>query len=245
VSLPEPGTAVAGRLAAVRERLGAAAHRAGRTPDAVRLVAVTKGVSAAAVVAALGAGVSDLGESRAQELLAKVTELAGCDPRQGPGPVWHFVGRVQRNKVPALAPIIGLWQTVDRAAVGEAIARRAPGASVLVEVNVAGDPVKGGCRPEDASALVDELRTTGLAVEGLMTVPRHGDDPRRTFSALRELGGRLGLPELSMGMSEDFEAAVEEGATIVRLGRAIFGSLPGPGKTPGADPRQGAPSLQR
>ncbi len=221
MSRPPRHVDVPARLAQVRERLGVTARRAGRPADAVRLVAVTKGVPGPAIAAALGAGQSELAESRAQELLAKVG-LAGLDPR----PVWHFVGRIQRNKVAALAPVVTLWQSVDRLVVGEAIARRAPGARVLVEVNVTGDPAKGGCRPDEAPALVDALRTTGLAVEGLMTVPRHGVDPRPAFSALRELGGRLGLPELSMGMSEDFEAAVEEGATIVRLGRAIFGSRP-------------------
>ena len=247
MTFPTSEVDVAGRLAEVRERLGAAARRAGRPADAVRLVAVTKGVTTDAIAAALDAGVSELAESRAQELLAKVTELAGGHARGHPErwPVWHFVGRIQRNKVTALAPVVDLWQSVDRAVIGEAIARRAPGARALVEVNVAGDPAKAGCRPEEAPALVDELRRAGLAVEGLMTVPRLGDDPRPAFSALRELGSRLGLPELSMGMSDDFEAAVEEGATIVRLGRVIFGSRVGPDNTGGRDPRPGAPSLQR
>ena len=241
MSRPQNHVDVAARLAEARERLRATAERAGRPADAVRLVAVTKGVPASAIVAALDAGQAELGESRAQELLAKVSDLAGSglDPLRGhpaPRAVWHFVGRIQRNKVPALAPVVGLWQSVDRVAVGEAIARRASGARVLLEVNVAGDPAKGGCRPEEAPALVDGLRNAGLAVEGLMTVPRHGADPRPAFSALRELGGRLGLPELSMGMSDDFEVAVEEGATIVRLGRAIFGTRP-------RAPRPGTPGL--
>jgi pyridoxal phosphate enzyme (YggS family) len=256
MSVPPSDLDVAGRLAAVTGRLQAAARRAGRPAGAVRLVAVTKGVRSDAIAAALEAGVSELAESRAQELLAKVTELAGGQLRGHPEPrpfrrhpeprlVWHFVGRIQRNKVTALAPLVDLWQSVDRAVIGEAIARRAPGARVLVEVNVAADPAKAGCRPEEAPALVDGLRTAGLAVEGLMTVPRLGEDPRPAFSALRELGSRLDLSELSMGMSDDFEAAVEEGATIVRLGRAIFGSRAGPDETGGRDPRPGAPSLQR
>ena len=169
MSLPPRDADVAGRLAAVHERLAAAAQRTGRPADAVRLVAVTKGVPAATIAAALAAGVTDLGESRAQELVAKATELAGPE---GSRPVWHFLGRIQRNKVSALAPLVTLWQSVDRTAVGEAIARRAPGAQVLVEVNVAGDVAKGGCRPEETPSLVDELREMGLTVEGLMTIPR-------------------------------------------------------------------------
>jgi pyridoxal phosphate enzyme (YggS family) len=220
---------VAAAVADVRDRLAAAARRSGREPDAVRLVAVTKGVGVPRIRQALAAGVADLGESRAQELLGKAPELTGREVS------WHFVGRLQRNKVGALAPLISLWHSVDRAELGETIARRAPGASVLVEVNVAGDPDKAGCEPAAAPALVEELDRLGLAVEGLMTVPEFGADPRPAFGALRELGTRLGLPELSMGMSEDFEAAVEEGATIVRVGRALFPP----------DPRQPARHLQR
>jgi pyridoxal phosphate enzyme (YggS family) len=229
MNAPVSDADVPGRLGAVRERLGAAARRAGRTASDVRLVAVTKGVAPPAIRAVLQAGVTDLGESRAQELVAKANELAA------EAPAWHFVGRIQRNKVKALAPVVTLWQSVERAEVGAAIAERAPGARVLVEVNTAGDPAKGGCRPEEAGALVDALRTAGLAVEGLMTVPAYGPDPRPAFAALRDLAGGLGLPELSMGMSDDFEVAVEEGATIVRIGRAIFGprlEVPGPGVSP-------------
>lgn len=211
---------VAARLAGVLERLEAAARRAGRPQEAVRLVAVTKGVGTEVILEALDAGVSDLGESRAQELLDKAPTLAARSP------AWHFVGRLQRNKVPALASVVALWQSVDRPEAGEAIARRSPGARVLVEVNVAGDPAKGGCSPREAAGLVEGLRAAGLTVEGLMTVPALGSDPRPAFAALRELAWRLGLPELSMGMSDDFEAAVEEGATMVRLGRAIFGPRP-------------------
>lgn len=213
----------------VRRRLAAAAARAGRDPGTVRLVAVTKGVAAPLVREVVAAGVVDLGESRAAELVAKA-------PSVGTGEVsWHFVGRIQRNKVASVAPLVALWHSVDRVAVGETIARRAPGARVLVEVNVAGDPAKAGCGPTRAGRLVDELDSLGLAVRGLMTVPALGADPRPAFGALRELGTRLGLAELSMGMSADFEAAVEEGATIVRVGRALFGP----------DPREPGTHLQR
>ena len=123
-----------------------------------------------------------------------------------------------------LAGRVTWWQSVDREALGVAIARHAPGAQVLVEVNLADEPQKGGCAPNDAGRLADALQETGLRVEGLMTIPPEGDDPRRWFAALRELGGDLGVDHLSMGMSDDYEIAVEEGATMVRVGRAIFGA---------------------
>jgi pyridoxal phosphate enzyme (YggS family) len=239
---------VADRLADVRRRVAEAAGRAGRSASEVRLVVVTKGVAAPVVRAVLDAGATDLGESRAQELLAKAPELsrlAGDTPK--PGPAWHFIGRLQRNKVAALAPLVNLWQSVDRLELGRAIAGRAPGAAVLAEVNVADDPAKAGVAPEEAPALVEGLRSAGLAVGGLMTVPAAGRDPRPAFAALARLADRLGLAEVSMGMSDDFEVAVEEGATIVRVGRAIFGPrLPGPG-IPGVQPhpRSAPPSLQR
>ena len=207
---------VADRLAAVQEKVAAAAGRSGRSPSAVRLVVVTKGVPAPVMQAAIDAGATDLGENRAQELLAKAPELE-------PQPTWHFIGRLQRNKVAGLAPLVGLWQSVDRLELGQAIAGRAPGAAVLAEINVADDPAKAGAAPNDAPALVDGLRAAGLSVDGLMTIPAAGRDPRPAFAALASLADRLGLAEVSMGMSDDFEVAVEEGATIVRVGRAIFG----------------------
>jgi PLP dependent protein len=207
---------VADRLAAVQQRVADAAGRSGRPPSAVRLVVVTKGVPPPVMQAVLDAGAADLGENRAQELLAKASELATR-------PTWHFIGRLQRNKVAALAPLVDLWQSVDRLELGQTIAHRAPGAAVLAEVNVADDPAKAGVAPDDAPALVDGLRSAGLSVDGLMTIPAAGRDPRPAFAALAELADRLGLAEVSMGMSDDFEVAVEEGATIVRVGRAIFG----------------------
>ena len=124
----------------------------------------------------------------------------------------------------SLAGRVTWWQSVDREALGVAIARHAPGAQVRVEVNLALEPQKGGCAPADVPDLADALRRLGLRVEGLMTIPPAGDDPRRWFAALRELGGDLGVPHLSMGMTDDYEIAVEEGATMVRIGRGIFGA---------------------
>jgi pyridoxal phosphate enzyme (YggS family) len=210
---------IAPRIEEVRDRIAAAARRAGRDPGEITLLGASKGVDADRVREAIDAGLIDLGENRAQELLAKAPLLAaaGLEPR------WHFVGRLQRNKVASLAPYVVLWHSVDRAALGDAIARRAPGARVLVEVNLGHEAQKGGVPPDGAAALVEHLRALGLTVEGLMTVPPRESDPRGAFTTLRALAGALDLREVSMGMSADFEIAVEEGATIVRVGRAIFG----------------------
>ncbi len=221
---------VASRLAEVRERIGAAARAAGRDPSAVTLVAVSKEVDASAVRAAVAAGQRDFGENRAQELARKVDALAAdAEPL-----VWHFIGRLQRNKVKQVAPAVALWHSVDRSEIGEAIARYAPGARVLIQVNVAGEEQKGGCRAQDAPALLGSLRALGLQVEGLMTVPPQLGDPRPHFVTLRELAARLGVATLSMGMSGDFEAAIAEGATLVRVGTSVFGprpAIPGSGDT--------------
>jgi pyridoxal phosphate enzyme (YggS family) len=217
-----PGTDVAARVAEVRERISAAARRAGRDPATVRLVAASKTVTPERIEEALSAGVLEIGENRAQELLAKAPLLSNAPAP----PRWHFLGSLQRNKVKALAPWVTLWQSVDRPELGDAIARHAPGAAVLVEVNVAGEPQKAGCAPDDAPRLVETLTGIGLRAEGLMTIPPLGEDPRPSFATTRELAERLGLAELSMGMTDDFEAAVEEGATIVRIGRALFGERP-------------------
>jgi PLP dependent protein len=211
---------LAGAVANVRARIAAAAGRAGRDPASVTLVAAAKTVSAPRVAEVLALGVLDVGENRAQELLAKAPALAG-EPSP---PRWHFVGRLQRNKVSSVAPWVTLWQSVDREPLGVAIARRAPGARVLVEVNLGAEAQKGGCEPSATPVLVDALRDLGLDVGGLMTVHPQDGDARRWFVALRELGDRLGLHELSMGMTDDFDVAVEEGATIVRVGRALFGA---------------------
>lgn len=201
-----------------------AAIGAGRAPASVTLVVVSKTVPGAVVRDALAAGAADLGENRAQELVAKAAELSDV----APAPRWHFIGRLQRNKVRMLAGVVDLWHSIDRPELAEPLARHAPGARVLVEVNLSEEPQKGGCQPADAPALVERLTGSGLVVEGLMTVPAATGDPRPVFAALREMGTRLGLPELSMGMTADFEAAIAEGATIVRVGSAIFGPRSGP-----------------
>jgi pyridoxal phosphate enzyme (YggS family) len=206
--------AVAARVAEVRQRIVAAAARAGRDAGEITLVAATKTVDLARVQAVVAAGVLDVGENRAQELLAK-TDVVGAR--------WHFLGQLQRNKVRQLAPWVTCWQSVDRPDLGTEIAKRVPAARVLVEVNLGEEPQKGGCLPAAVAGLVERLRADALEVAGLMTVPPHDGNPRPWFAQLREMGQELGLPELSMGMTEDFEIAIEEGATMVRVGRALFG----------------------
>lgn len=216
----QSASALAAALEEVRERIAAAAGRSGRDPAAVTLVGASKTVPVERVAEALALGVTDIGENRAQELVAKADALAG----RSEAPVrWHFLGRLQRNKVPGLAPLVTWWQSVDREELGSTIARHAPGARVLVEVNLGEEPQKGGCAPEGTARLTDALRGLGLRVEGLMTIPPQHDDPRRWFAALKGLAADLGVHHLSMGMTDDYEVAVEEGATMVRVGRALFG----------------------
>ncbi|HEX5614159.1 MAG TPA: YggS family pyridoxal phosphate-dependent enzyme [Acidimicrobiia bacterium] len=207
------------QVAQVRARIADAAMRAGRDASEVALVAVTKTVPVALAAAALDAGVRELGENRAQDLVAKATALAS----RSPAPRWHFIGRLQRNKVRSLAPHVALWESIDRAELVTELEHRAPGARVLVQVNLAGEAQKGGCAPEEVPALVESATAAGLDVVGLMTVPPLADDPRPHFARVRALAASLGLRELSMGMSGDYEVAVEEGATIVRVGTALFG----------------------
>jgi pyridoxal phosphate enzyme (YggS family) len=211
------------RLAAVRERIAAAAHDAGRDPGSVTLVAVSKYVEPALIAEAADAGQRVFGENRAQELVAHADALAAA-----PHDIeWHFIGQLQRNKVRSLVGRVALWQSVDRDELVTELSKRVPGARILVQVNVGDEPQKGGCAVGDTARIVDLARDGRLDVCGLMTVPPAGDDPRPYFARLRELGERLGLPELSMGMSGDYEAAIGEGATIVRVGTAIFGPRPG------------------
>ena len=212
---------VADRLAQVRARI----RDAGGSPDEVRVVAVTKGFGPDAVEAAVGAGLHDVGESYAQELEDKAARLDGT--ATGDQCRWHYLGRVQRNKVRRLAPSVHLWHAVDRAEAGHEIARRsAPPARVLVQVNVSDEPGKHGCTFDDAPSLVHTLGTFGLDVRGLMAVGPTGppESARDGFRRLAKLADELGLPERSMGMTDDLEVAVQEGTTMVRVGRALFGS---------------------
>lgn len=200
----------------LRERVDAASVRVGRAPGSVTIVAATKSVPVPRLRDVVAAGVADLGENRAQDLTVKADAL-------GSAVRWHFIGRLQRNKVRALSAWVALWQSVDRVDLVDTIARHAPASRVLLQVDLAGEPQKGGCPPAVVERLADAARAAGLRVDGLMTVPPARDDPRPWFADLRELADALHVRELSMGMSEDFEVAVEEGATMVRLGRVLFG----------------------
>jgi uncharacterized pyridoxal phosphate-containing UPF0001 family protein len=183
------------------------------------LIAVTKGFPADAVAAARAAGLTDIGENYASELREKAPGP--------PGTRWHFLGTVQRNKVGVLAPLVDVWQGVARLAEGESIARHSPGAEVLVQVDCSGLPGRNGCAPDQVRALVGGLASRGLRVSGLMTVaPPERAGAEAAFRTVRDLADDLGLPERSMGMSDDLEAAVAAGSTMVRIGRALFGERP-------------------
>lgn len=205
-------------LAARVERIRGRIEAAGGDLARVRIVAVTKGHGVEAVEAAVGAGLADVGESYAQELVAKA-EAVETAVR------WHFIGGLQRNKVRMVAPFVQLWQSVDRLSLAGEIARRAPGAAVLVQVNVSGQEHQGGCPPERVASVVDGCTDLGLEVRGLMAIGPQGPDAvvRAAFRRVRALADQHDLPERSMGMTGDLEAAVAEGSTMVRIGTALFG----------------------
>jgi hypothetical protein len=203
-------------LAVVHQRI----TRAGGDPEQVRIIAVTKGFGSEAVLAARAVGLTDVGENYAAELESKAPGP--------PGTHWHFLGAIQRNKVKGLAPLVDLWQGVARHAEGERIAQYAPGARVLIQVDTSGGlPGRNGCPPGDVTALAASLAGLDLRLEGLMTVAPPGESEAvPAFHAVRRLADALGLAERSMGMSEDLEAAVAAGSTMVRIGRALFGEPP-------------------
>jgi pyridoxal phosphate enzyme (YggS family) len=210
--------AVAANVDDVRRRI----ERAGGT--GVEIVAVTKTFPSDAITAAAGAGCRAIGENYAQELVAKLADL-GPQPR----PEVHFIGHLQSNKVRMLAPVVDVWETVDRASLARAIGRAAPRARVFVQVNTSGEAQKSGCPPDATPALVADCRSQGLDVEGLMTIgPLAAPEAARPgFRLLRHIADDLGLRACSMGMSADLEIAVEEGATHVRIGSALFGARQG------------------
>jgi PLP dependent protein len=218
------------RLAHVRAEI-ARRQAAGGWTHPVSIVAVTKGFGADAVAAARAAGLSEVGENRVQEALDKMGQVAD------PGVVWHLIGHLQRNKAKLVPGRFALVHSLDSLELAEELARRAAAQAVrqrvLVQVNVAGEAQKSGCAPDAAPGLVRRVAgLEGLALEGLMTMAPLTDDvdaQRSAFRALRRLRDALqeeGLwvPTLSMGMSGDFATAVEEGATVIRLGTALFGA---------------------
>lgn len=211
----------------VRDRVARAAARAGRRADEVLLIGVSKTVDAERIRAAVAAGVQALGENRVQEAKSKVATLGRPVP-------WHLIGHLQTNKARDAVELFDVIHSVDRLELAREIDRRARVAGrvvdALVEVNLAGEASKGGVAPDGLPALLDALGPLDrVRVRGLMAIPPAGEpaaNARRWFAALRALAERHGLKELSMGMSADFEAAIEEGATMVRVGTAIFGARP-------------------
>ena len=217
-------------LASVRGRIAAAAARVGRSPEEIGLVGVTKGVPPAQIAEAVRLGLLEIGENRVQELGEKQRAL----PR--PAIRWHFIGTLQRNKVRQLVGRVDLIHSVDSAALARLIGERAHAEGtvqdLLLQVNTSREPGKHGVSPDAVSAEAEAVAAaSGVRLLGLMTIARMGDPQgaRASFRLLRELKDALGIPgaiELSMGMSDDFEEAVEEGSTIVRVGSAIFGPRP-------------------
>jgi pyridoxal phosphate enzyme (YggS family) len=211
---------IAARLSIVQQRIDAV-----RQPDQdVAIVAVTKTFPAELSRRAVAAGLTELGENYAQELAAKADELADLSPDAAGATRWHFIGGLQRNKVKLLGQRVAVWQTIDRSSLVDELAKRLPGASLFVQVNTTEEEQKSGCRPADAAALVDQAREGGLDVRGLMTIgPTDGSTPEPAFEQLRQLADDVGVAELSMGMSADFETAIRCGSTMVRIGSVLFG----------------------
>jgi PLP dependent protein len=218
---------IAGNLERVRERLARAAERSGRRPADVLLIAVSKTIDVERMRAAVAAGVAALGENRVQEARSKVAEL-------GRPVAWHLIGHLQTNKARDAVELFDVIHSLDRVELARELERRAAARGQVVEallqVNVAAEASKGGVGADLVGETLDIVgKLPHVRVRGLMTIPpevERADDARPWFRRLRELGERHGLRELSMGMSHDFEVAVEEGATMVRVGTAIFGPRP-------------------
>lgn len=227
----ETSSDVRANLDRVNESIAAACRRAGRAPGDVLLVAVSKTMDVDRVRLAIEAGAAALGENRVQEAKDKIEALGHPVP-------WHLIGHLQTNKARDAAKLFDCIQSIDRLDLATEVDRRVRAlgrtVEVLVEVNLAEEPQKGGVRPGDLKALIDAVRALdGLRLTGLMAIPPASPDPEATrpyFRRLREMRDEAGLAHLSMGMSADYGVAIEEGATIVRVGTAIFGArAPRPG----------------
>lgn len=215
---------VRANLTAVERRIVAACQRVGRLREEVRLIAVTKTFPADDVDHAISAGISDVGENKVQEARDKRPDVRGSAR-------WHLIGHLQSNKARDAVRLFDVIQSIDSVGLAERVARAAEGAGkvqqVLLQVNVAREPQKSGANPSDVDELARRVRALPtLEVTGLMVIPPAGEpeDARPWFRELRTMRDSLGVRELSMGMTDDFEVAIEEGATIIRVGRAIFGA---------------------
>ncbi len=218
-------TDVAGRLAAIRARIAAAAREVGRDPAAVELIAVSKTFDADAIRPAIAAGQRHFGENRVQEAKGKWPVLKA----ETPGVVLHLIGPLQSNKAREAVDLFDAIHTIDREkiarAIAEEIARQARRPQLFVQVNTGEEPQKAGVMPREAVAFVAMCRDRlGLAISGLMCIPPVDEEAAVHFAFLAKLAREAGVSGLSMGMSDDFETAVELGATHVRVGSAIFGS---------------------
>jgi pyridoxal phosphate enzyme (YggS family) len=233
-----PGGSIAERWRAVRADVDAACIAAGRAPSEVTIIAVSKLHPATAVDEVAAAGATDVGENYAQELVAKRTAIAPASSHLR----WHFIGRLQSNKARLVAGNVALVHAVDSLSLAVELGKRAHAAGtiqpILAAINVGGEAQKTGVSPDAAAAFIASLRTIdGIRLDGLMTMPPPADDPetvRPAFRALRQLRDSLATPasalaHLSMGMSDDFRVAIAEGATLVRIGTAIFGARPAAG----------------
>lgn len=229
MTAPATVSAISANLAAVRGRIERACARSQRSPADVTLIAVTKTWPAGTVLSAMEAGLTDFGENRVQEGVAKAAAVALAAPRsQRRAPTWHLIGHLQTNKIRAALGTFAILHAVD----SERLLRSIDGTAtnpvpLMIEVNVAAEPTKYGILPEQIAPMIEAARgLPHVRVRGLMTVAPRVADPeavRPVFRALRELAERHELQLLSMGMTEDFETAIEEGATHIRVGRALFG----------------------
>ena len=214
---------IASNIKDVKSRIERAAARAGRNPGDITLIVVTKYAEEPAILAAAGAGISHFGENRVQDAERKILRLSECELR----PTWHMIGHLQRNKVQTALKIFDIIHSIDSVRLAQAISAQAEKAvPVLLQVNVAEEETKGGFEKDELSGAVAEIsRLPNLSIKGLMTIAPLVDNPeevRPVFRELRKLHDTFGMEHLSMGMSNDFEIAVEEGATMLRLGRIIF-----------------------
>jgi len=212
----------------LQQRIAKACEKAGRSPDEVTLVAVSKTVQADAIESAFKAGIRDFGESRVQEAKPKIEQLR----RLKPDITWHMVGHLQTNKAKTAAAIFDIIHSVDSLNLAEILNNCSPKRlPILIQVNVSAEATKGGFMLSEVRETVKQIgELSNLEVQGLMTIApwvENAEEVRPVFRQLRQLRDALGLKHLSMGMSDDFEVAIEEGATLVRIGRAIFGERSG------------------
>jgi PLP dependent protein len=212
------------RIKELRQRIAKACQRTGRSPDEVTLVAVSKTVQADAIEAAFNAGIRDFGESRLQEAKPKIEQLQFLKPDI----TWHMIGHLQTNKAKTAAAIFDIIHSIDSLKLAETLNNSSPKRlPILIQVNVSAEATKGGFMLSEVDEAVKRIgKMSNLEVQGLMTIApwvENAEEARPVFRRLRQQRDALGLKHLSMGMSDDFEVAIEEGATLVRIGRAIFG----------------------